>query len=308
MKTTRQLCTVLFVLFSGFTIGTGAVAQESSPAACDRSCLRGFIDQYLLALSQNNPDALGLAPNIRFTEDNEELSLSEGLWQTATAGDWERLDILDVHEGVAATLAIVEDRLGGETAPVMLSLRLKIVEAGISEIEMMVVRDGEEGFVFRPEGTQIPNRGMLETPPAAYLMPREEMIRVAEHYPEGLIIGSFVENDTPFAPDAYRIENGALAAGPGPGECMEHHGLSAEGCRKIKTQRIIEHPDLTYRVAAVDEEEGIVLLHLDFGDTGHYGPGKALNVWEAFKVYDGQIHAVEAYMKIMPSNTTPDRR
>ena len=23
-------------------------------------------------------------------------------------------------------------------------------------------------------------------------------------------------------------------------------------------------------------------------------------VWEAFKVYDGQIHAVEAFMKVMP--------
>jgi len=25
-----------------------------------------------------------------------------------------------------------------------------------------------------------------------------------------------------------------------------------------------------------------------------------LTVWEAFKVYDGQIHAVEAFMKILP--------
>jgi hypothetical protein len=25
-----------------------------------------------------------------------------------------------------------------------------------------------------------------------------------------------------------------------------------------------------------------------------------LTVWEAFKVYDGQIHAVEAFMRILP--------
>ena len=28
--------------------------------------------------------------------------------------------------------------------------------------------------------------------------------------------------------------------------------------------------------------------------------GDQLTVWEAFKVYDGQIHAVEAFMRILP--------
>ena len=37
----------------------------------------------------------------------------------------------------------------------------------------------------------------------------------AERYPAGLKIGSFVKVDTPFAPEAYRFENGRLMAGPG---------------------------------------------------------------------------------------------
>jgi hypothetical protein len=28
--------------------------------------------------------------------------------------------------------------------------------------------------------------------------------------------------------------------------------------------------------------------------------GEQLTVWESFKVYDGQLHAVEAFMKILP--------
>jgi hypothetical protein len=28
--------------------------------------------------------------------------------------------------------------------------------------------------------------------------------------------------------------------------------------------------------------------------------GDQLTVWEMFKVYDGQIHAVEAFMRILP--------
>ena len=40
---------------------------------------------------------------------------------------------------------------------------------------------------------------------------------------------------------------------------------------------------------------------MNFGQTNSYGQGSALIVWEEFKVYAGQIHAVEAFMKIMPA-------
>jgi hypothetical protein len=39
-----------------------------------------------------------------------------------------------------------------------------------------------------------------------------------------------------------------------------------------------------FRIAAVDEEMGIVLFRLDFGNTGSYGPGNALTLFEAFKI------------------------
>jgi hypothetical protein len=74
-------------------------------------------------------------------------------------------------------------------------------------------------------------------------------------------------------------------------------------CGDMKTQKIIAHPDLTKSVVAVDEEQGTVLLWMNFGDTGSYGPGNALIVYEGFKVYGGQIHAVEAFMKTMPKDT-----
>jgi len=97
-------------------------------------------------------------------------------------------------------------------------------------------------------------------------------------------IGSFVEVNAPFASDAYRIENGMISAGS---------GCSRAGCENIKTQTIMKHPAITTRVAAADEDLGIVPLRMNFGDTGSYGQGNALIVWEAFKVYGGQIHAVE---------------
>ncbi|HTW67778.1 MAG TPA: hypothetical protein VME17_24350, partial [Bryobacteraceae bacterium] len=86
--------------------------------------------------------------------------------------------------------------------------------------------------------------------------------------------------------------NGFVTAGP---------GCSRPGCENIKTQNIMQHPFITTRVVAVDEALGIVLLRMNFGQTKAYGQGNALVVWEEFKVYGGQIHAVEAFMKIMPA-------
>jgi len=131
-------------------------------------------------------------------------------------------------------------------------------------------------------------------PDASQRMSRAELIRIAEFYPAGLKVGGkFDDVQAPFAPDAYRIENGSRMAGPG----------ARAGSENIRTQRVIPHPDVTYRIAVVDEELGIVLMRLDFGDTNSYGPGNALTCFEAFKVYGGQLHAVEAFIRIMPANT-----
>jgi hypothetical protein len=248
-----------------------------------------MIDRYLEDLVANDPSSLPLADNVRFTEDTVEMDLGQGLWQNATGVRRYRQDILDVGSGTAASQVVVEE--GG--VPVMLMLRMKIEGQEISEIETVVTRSREEGILFNIEAldqtSDVMNRPLSDSEREA----REEAIRIANYYPEGLTIGDFVSIDAPFAPDAYREENGGRMAGP---------GCARGGCENIKTQTIIEHPDLTSEVKAVDEEMGIVLLRMNFGNTGSYGEGNALIVWEAFKVYDGQIHAVEAFMEIMPAD------
>src|SRR5690606_15969766 len=114
--------------------------------------------------------------------------------------------------------------------------------------------------------------------PADRRQTRDSMIRTALTYTEGLRIGSFVNAPVPFGPEAYRIENGMFMAGA---------GCPRENCPDILTQRIIPHPDIIASVAAVDEENGVVLLWMNFGDTGSYGEGNALVTLEAFKVWGG---------------------
>ena len=265
-------------------------AFPSHAADCDRECLRGFVTQYLNAMVAHNPAPLPLSGNVRFTEDAATMKLGEGLWKTATGLGTYRQGILDVRQGVAASFVIVEDK----GMPAMLVVRLKVADKKITEVETQVTHSRTEGALFNIDNIKTPSKGMNLVPEPGQRNSREEAIRIAQFYPAGLKVGSFVEVNAPFALDAYRIENGGVMAGP---------GCSRAGCENIKTQNIIKHPAITTRVADVDEDLGIDLLRMNFGDTGSYGPGNALIVWEAFKVYGGQIHAVEAFMRVMPAST-----
>jgi hypothetical protein len=266
----------------------GIAAAPQTP--CDRECLAGFITQYLNAMVAHNAKSLSLAANVRFTEDTKTLPLGEGLWKGAAGLRPYRQDFLDVREGQAASHVIVEENGN----PVMLALRLKIADKKITEIETMVTRNRTEGALFSIDNLQKPRAEMNVVPNTSQKMSRAELIRIAEFYPAGLKVGgNFDAVQAPFAPDAYRLENGSVMAGVG----------ARAGSENIRTQRVIPHPDVSYRIAAVDEELGIVLMRLDFGDTNSYGAGNALTCFEAFKVYGGQIHAVEAFIRIMPVNT-----
>lgn len=269
-----------------------ANAADAKSGPCDRECLRGFITQYLDLMIAHKPSDLSLAGNVRFTEDTVEMKLGESpLWRNASRLRPYRLDILDVRQAVAASQAIVEE----SGAPVMLMLRLKITGGKIAEVETQVTRSKAEGSLFNIDALKSPSGAMLLFPEPSGRASREDMIKIAELYPAGLKAGSFVTVDTPFAPDAYRFENGQLMAGP---NCTFR-----PDCVNIKTQKIPTLSGVTTRVAAVDEDLGIVLLRMDFGAGSTRVAGDSLVVWEAFKVYGGQIHAVEAFMKNMPGGT-----
>jgi hypothetical protein len=278
-------------LFVILTVAANAQTRVGTAAGtCDRECLRGFITQYLDAMISHDPKAIPTAPTARFTEDTKTLPLGEGLWKGASKIRPYRQDFLDVREGVAASHVVVEEN----GTPVMLALRLKIENKKITEIETMVTRSKAEGGLFDIEKLTAPHAAMNVVPEASQRMSRDELIRIAEIYAAGLKVGgNFDAVHAPFAPDAYRIENGILTAGPG----------ARAGSENIRTQRVMAHPDVSYRIAAVDEDMGIVLFRLDFGNTNSYGPGNSLTLFEAFKIYGGQIHAVEAFMDIMPENT-----
>lgn len=271
------------------TVWAAITVSGAHAADCDRTCLKGMITTYVDAVIAHDPSRLPVADNVRFTEDSRELRLGDGLWKTAVRkGDF-RQDYIDLRKQIAAAHVMLFE----ENAQVLYSVVLRVADQKITGIETLVDRITPNSR-FKPDSLGKPLAGMSDSPPPGKLMPRAEMIRTALLYPEGLRIGSFVNAKTPFSKEAYRVENGTFIAG---------EGCPRANCPGLFTQKIMLHPDVKPSVAAVDEEEGIVLLWMNFGDTHSYGPNNALVTFEAFKVWGGEIHAVNAFFRILPKDT-----
>jgi hypothetical protein len=288
------------------------IPAVASAKSCDRECLGDVVTAFLNSLVAHDPKRAPLADKVRFTEDTQETPIGGGFWATASGiGDW-RNDFLDVTAQTAAVQAVMEEK----GSPVLFAARLKVEDRKITEIETMVVRGPREAMLFNLDELSGPSAEFTKMPPTDQLMPREKMIEIAMRYPAGLKAGSFVTSDAPFASGAYRLENGVRMAGPG---CT----FGPPACEDMRNQRIPTLAGMQGDVVAVDEQSGNVLLRLDFGPgslmgggrggRGRGGPGgpdggaappqQVLVTFEGFKVYGGQIHAVEAVFESMPENS-----
>jgi hypothetical protein len=271
--------------------GTAGQTARAQSDACDRECLRGTMTAFLYALVENDAGSLPIADSVRVTEDAIEKPLAQlGLLNTVTGLQGYRQDIIDERAGMAGTHVMVEE----SGAPVMLVVRLQVEDNEIIEIETIATRNAADGLIFNLNGLNAPSKVMNYAPRPSQLPSREDAIAAAMHSPEGLNAAqTFAAVDAPFAPGAYRYENGQMMAGP---DCT-----FAAGCQDISTQSLAIFErlgDVATRIIGVDERMGIVWLRMAWGSREE--GGDQLTVWEMFKVYDGQIHAVEAFMKILP--------
>ncbi len=283
---THRSAILPLLLLASFT------ANAAQPATtCDRECLRSKVTQLLHALVKHDIKSLPVATNVRVTEDAVEKTLDKvALVTSVTALRGYRQDFIDERAGVAGAHVMVEE----SGAPVMLVVRLKVVANQLTEIELVPTRSRTDGLIFNIDGLKVASEMMNYAPRPEQLPTREEAIRIAMKYPEGLTLAkNFAAVNLPFAPAAYRYENGQIMAGP---DCKFQ-----AGCQNISTQSlsIFERlGDPITRVVAVDERMGIVWLRLAWGVQKE--GGDQLTAFEAFKVFDGQMHAVEAFIRILP--------
>lgn len=297
----------------------GALAAES----CDRACLESFVDRYFEAVIDNNPAALPLAPDVRFTEDGQRLVIGDGLWNTMKAKGNYRLFVPDVRAGQVAFLGTIHEdhRDPTQSTLALIALRLKIENQTITQIEQIVVRNENSAknvdeMAVRP--------GLLATVPQAQRMSRDDLIRISNLYFTGM-----QQNDGrgeyPFADDCDRIENGGRATNnPTPAGETRPDPRTATGysgqwtCKEQFQSGLIHfvHRIRDRRFVAVDEERGIAFSFAFFdhpgGETRNFetpdgrkvsaGPVQpwTWQIAELFKVQDGKIHEIEAILQRVP--------
>lgn len=291
-------------------LGLGGAARAET---CDRACLYGYLDQYMAALAARDPGQLPLSDHVRFTENNVEMHIPDGLWTTfSKMGDY-KLQFADVPEGEAGMDAVVFEH----DNPAILSLRLKVADGKITEVESVLSRY-EEG---RPFPSAFPlnmkaNPLLEDMLPKAERVPREELIKLANGYFDTLQMNDGTIH-TKFDPKCDRVENGIETTNNM--ERAKQSRFYGMGCEEQFKLGLYRYDDRIRdrRFMLVDEERGLVWVsgfidhsgrlasfRLTDGTTRktHYKTPHSFHFMELFKVVDGRIRQIESVFYTVPYN------
>lgn len=295
---------------------TAALAQAPGRVSavageCDRTCLIGSLHNYLDALVHRDPKRARLAPDVRFTENDVEMPIGEGIWQTVSAVSPNGLEVADPTSGNASWFGLVEEY--GE--PAYYTMRIKVHDGQIAEVESVIDRKGSLPAPFGDPAKVVHDPEFNAVLPPQERRPRERLIAIANGY------FSTVElNDgqifTEFDPDCGRLENGISTTAPSK-EGQTNSSSIAQGCEaqfKLGIYRINKRVR-ERRFEVVDEERGIVVAtgffdHANSFDHYKLNDGRemktalkwpnSISLMEAFKIRNGKIYRIEVVFTYVP--------
>jgi hypothetical protein len=272
------------------------------PGPCDRSCLEGFVTQYLDALVAHDPARLSVTPGVVFSENDVPLQLGEALWRTASGVGTYRLTFADPLGGQVGFMGTIREN----GRPASLVLRLKIDAGRIAEAETLVLRNENTANNLEKAGS--PDPVLLETVAARDRLARPALVAIANTYFEAIEQGNGAV--APFDAECNRFENGIRTSG-------------AQGCSAQLDTHIFDYIQTIRprRFTVVDEERQVVFGNFMFNHPGDItwvnvpgqgrremiGPAKrpfAVDVAEAFRIKDRKIRKVEALMVSLPYGAT----
>jgi hypothetical protein len=287
---------------------TSAPAQVSVPSKdpnCQRECLEGYIDRYLEAMLNKDVSDDLFAREVKFTENGIRLPLgNEGLWWGMSGSEGYKFYVPDIETQQVAFLGTVVENMGnggvndGEGNNVGISIRLKIRDGLITEVEQLVSRpavqlgggggggddDFANGLGNRVRAMGQPHPMYFEVIPEDERHTREELVAAGNHY-----FTALARHDSqgyyPFTEDCERYENGMLSTN----DCLANFtGDSLNGIvDRIRDRRFV----------AADTERGIIF---SFAFFDHYRINWTWQLAELFKIENGQIRRVEAIFHQAP--------
>lgn len=265
------------------------------------------LDRFRDALAARDPSRVAWSPRRLCSENNVALEPGDGLWGTLTALGPYDLRFADSERGQAALFTCVEET----DALSPCAIRLGVRDGAVSECEIVVARNKDEGFPFLGQAFE-DKPAMLAEVPEAERITRDEMIAIANGYFETIERNNGMIR-TRFHPHCNRVENGVQTTN-NPGFPLPIARLGCEDQFALGWYRYDDELRAR-RFPLVDVERGIVLAHGFIDHSGRLGDyqltdGTSVSspvrrphsyyLAEAFKIRDGAIEQVEAVFHTVP--------
>lgn len=270
-------------------IGTGPVYSEQ--ISCNGACLEEISARYLAAYLAHDPARAPFAPHVRFTENNVEMALPDGTWDTVTR---EVGPPLTVSDPVTGNVGVFTSIMQGDV-PGFLAIRLKVSGARIAEVEHVIATPrylsppvsigNVERFLHAPDFDR------LAVP--AERMNRAGLIQLANGY-----FSTLEKNDgamlTRFSPDIQRLENGSAFPDVEKGFRNGFYRFN-DRVRDRDFFLVDEARGIVMARAFIDHKGRLNRYRLNDG-TEMRSPYQEPQTWsllEMFKVEAGQIKSIE---------------
>ena len=277
---------------------------------CPRKCLVDMMDQYLAALPKHDPSLVPLAKDVKLVENTKKTPIGKGLWQTTTGGPTDfKVYVADADQGQIGFIGVIEN----EKKPTIASVRLKVENGKITEIDHLVVPAGKDPL--NPNMSKV-RPALLEREPKLERVSREKMQEIANSYYEAIVQDN--GKVAPFADECQRRENGGISANDQTQTPEEAAKDDFSVFRKMSCSDQLSTGVMSYitdinrrRIFAVDKEMGLVFAYSIFV---HDGTPKVMKIAgvpgiterkndfgafdlpaaHIFKIRNGKIYEIEA--------------
>lgn len=259
--------------------------------ACGKTCLERIAAQYRAAYLAHDPARAPFAARPRFTENNVEMHLPDGTWDTVTREVGPALTVSDPVTGNVGVFTSIMQR----DVPGFLAIRLKVRGGRIVEVEHVVatarnlappVSIGDvEHFIHDPDFGR-PVAGEER-------MGRAALVRLADGY-----FSTLEKNDgtmrTRFSPNVRRLENGTAFPDVEKGFRNGFYRFN-ERVRDRDFFLVDEARGIVMARAFIDHKGVLGQYRLNDG-TDMRSPYREPQTWgliEMFRIDKGQITAIE---------------
>jgi hypothetical protein len=274
---------------------------------CDNACLAALAGRFMTSFAAQKPAEIPWAHAVRFTENGVGEQIGEGIWGSIRGKSDAALIVPDEKAHSVTWYGLIDDH----DAPAWAGVRLGVIGAHISELEVVVARERNPGPWGDAKKFAI-DAAFTSAVPAGERMSRKALIAAVAGYAQ-----TMARNDgtlhVKFSPACTRTENGVVVSSGAVGSAgiVQAPGRFAEGC-EAQLKLGLYHPldrIRGHRILAVDESRGLVVTDgiADFGlahrqytladgqkvQTQAFHP-LARELFEIYKVADGRIQSVEA--------------